>query len=142
MSCPRRRPRHDQYFLLRYTLHQALELHPTFNGEPNIAGYSVAIVFSIEQNVEIYEMITYLGIGHYNNNESSQNQVTTHDELNQMNTQQSVNPNQDTQENTHNFAKHNGVLTNNVDEIMCTNPCSQGQKEIPTIDYITSANNS
>ena len=87
-------------------------------------------------------MITYLGIGHYNNNESLQNQVTTHDELNQMNTQQSVNPNQDTQENTLNFAEHNGVLTNNVDEIMCTNPCSQGQKEIPIIDYITSANNS
>ena len=87
-------------------------------------------------------MITYLGIGHYNNNESSQNQITTHDELNQMNTQQSINPNQDTQENTQNFAEHNGVLTNNVDEIMCTNPCSQGQKEIPTIYYITSANNS
>ena len=87
-------------------------------------------------------MITYLGIGHYNNNESSQNQITTHDELNQMNTQQSVNPNQDTQENTQNFAEHNGVLTNNVDKIMCTNPCSEGQKEIPTIYYITSANNS
>ena len=87
-------------------------------------------------------MITYLGIGHYNNNESSQNQVTTHDELNQMNTQQSVNRNQDMQENTQNFAKHNLVPTNNVDEIMCTNLCSQGQKEIPTIDYITSANNS
>ena len=87
-------------------------------------------------------MITYLGIGHYNNRESLQNQVTTHDELNQMNTQQYVNPNQDTQENTQNFAEHNGVLTNNVDKIMCTNPCSRGQKEIPTIDYITSANNS
>ena len=59
-----------------------------------------------------------------------------------MNTQQSVNPNQDMQENTQNVAEHNGVLTNNVDEIMCTNLCSQGQKEIPTIDYITSANNS
>ena len=59
-----------------------------------------------------------------------------------MNTQQSVNPNQDMQENTQNVAEHNGVLTNNVEEIMCTNLCSQGQKEIPTIDYITSANNS
>ena len=44
MSCPRRRPRHDQYFLPGYILHQALELHPTFNGEPNIAGYSEEIL--------------------------------------------------------------------------------------------------
>jgi len=78
-------------------------------------------------------MITYLGIGHYNNNESSQNQVTTHDELNQMNTQQSVNPNQEMQPNPQNVAEHNGVLTNNVNEITCTNPCSQGQKQTPTI---------
>ena len=97
----------------------------------------VAIVFPIEQNIEIYAMITCLGIGHYNNNESSQNQVTTHDELNQMNTQQSINPNQDTQENTHNFAEHNGVLTNNVDEIMCTNPCI---KFFPCIFKITITN--
>ena len=78
-------------------------------------------------------MITYLGIGHYNNSESSQNQSTTHDELNQMNTQQSINPNQEMQQNPQNVAEHNGLLTNNVDEIMCTNPCSQGQKQIPTI---------
>ena len=59
-----------------------------------------------------------------------------------MNTQQSINPNQDMQENTQNVAEHNGVLTNNVVKIMCTNPCSQGQKQIPTIYFITSANNS
>ena len=44
MSCPRRCPWHDQYFLPGYTLHQALELHPTFNGEPNIAVYSEEIL--------------------------------------------------------------------------------------------------
>ena len=35
----------------------------------------VSIVFPIEQNVEIYAMITYLGIGHYNNNESLQTKL-------------------------------------------------------------------
>ena len=52
MSCPRRCPRHDQYFLPGYTLHQVLELHPTFNGEPNIAGYSEEILMDKIQLVE------------------------------------------------------------------------------------------
>ena len=52
MSCPRRRPHHDQYFLPGYTLHQALELHPTFNGEPNIAGYSEEILMDKIQLVK------------------------------------------------------------------------------------------
>ena len=52
MSCPRRRPRHDQYFLPGYTLQQVLELHPTFNGEPNIAGYSEEILMDKIQLVK------------------------------------------------------------------------------------------
>ena len=52
MSCPRRCPRHDQYFLPGYTLHQVLELHPTFNGKPNIAGYSEEILMDKIQLVK------------------------------------------------------------------------------------------
>ena len=52
MSCPRRRPWHDQHFLPGYTLHQAVELHPTFNGEPNVAGYSQEILMDKIQLVK------------------------------------------------------------------------------------------
>ena len=52
MSCPRRRPRHDQYFLPGYTLHQVVELHPTFNGEPNEAGYCQEILMDKIQLVK------------------------------------------------------------------------------------------
>ena len=59
-----------------------------------------------------------------------QEENTTHDE---PNCQQSVTANQEMQQDTHNFTEHNGLLTNNVDDLMCTNPCSQGPKEIITI---------
>ena len=44
MSAPRRRPRHDQYFLEGYTFHQAVELHPTFDGESNLYGFTEEIL--------------------------------------------------------------------------------------------------
>ena len=44
MSIPRRRPRHDQYFLPGYSLHVAVELHPTFDGEENLDGYTEEIL--------------------------------------------------------------------------------------------------
>ena len=44
MSAPRRRPRHDQYFLPGYSLHEAVELHPTFDGEENLDGFTEEIL--------------------------------------------------------------------------------------------------
>ena len=59
-----------------------------------------------------------------------QEENTTHDE---PNSQQSVTANQETQQDAQNLAEHNGLLMNNVDDLMCTNPCSQGPKQIITI---------
>ena len=44
MSTPCRRPRHDQYFLPGYSLHKAVELHPTFDGKENLDGYTEEIL--------------------------------------------------------------------------------------------------
>ena len=39
MATPHRRPRHKQHFLPGYSLHEAVELHPIFDGEENLDGY-------------------------------------------------------------------------------------------------------
>ena len=52
MSGPRRRPRHDQYFLPGYSLHEAVELHPTFDGEENLDGFTEEILMDKIKFVE------------------------------------------------------------------------------------------
>ena len=52
MSAPHRRPRHDQYFLPGYSLHEAVELHPTFDGEENLDGFTQEILMDKIQLVK------------------------------------------------------------------------------------------
>lgn len=60
MSAQRRRPRHDQYFLPGYTLHQAVELHPTYDGDSNLYGFTMEILMDKIELVK--RMCTKVGI--------------------------------------------------------------------------------
>ena len=44
MSKPHRHPRHDQYFLPGYSLHEVVDMHPTFDGKENLDGYTEEIL--------------------------------------------------------------------------------------------------
>ena len=52
MSTSCRCPHHDQYFLPGYSLHEAVELHLTFDGEENLDGYNEEILMDKIKFVE------------------------------------------------------------------------------------------